>query len=651
MSDGIGRLEELVDQSKSIRSKFEPDWFLNLAFYDNNQWVFWNRDRLDQPVLPKHKRLTLVTDNRILPTVQTRLAKKLKQRPVWTMTPGSPDEGDVEAAELSEVVMDYEWDALNCHDKLHEALQWADICAAGFWKISWDKTVGEKAAVLLGPDGEPLKDPDGRLMRPDNLPSLPPEMMQGLQQTELAKGDVRIDVRSPFEILPDPLAKSLHECEWIIEEVVQSEDFVRQHYGVELKGDTGISPGITEGRSFAYDPTGASGSYKGVKVYEMWSKPTTEYPEGRHVVWAQSKILHDDVNPYGCLPYVMFSGIPTPGRFWPSSIVTALRGPQIELNKIKTQVRENAQRVGNPAILISRQSNIDYSGVPGEAILFDDTMQNSVPTYLRPPELPAFVVQEIDRIESSIREISGQHEVSGSNVPAGVTAASAINLLLEQDDTRLGPAIQDMETQLGKAGSMLLKLIAEYYSEERTIKLAGEDGDWDIRGFKGEMLRGHTTIDVQAGSQMPTSKAAKQAAIRDTLQLFVQQGVPVDQRAMRKVLKDFQVGGLEHFFAEQGKDAGQVNREHRMLAQGQPIPLNVFDNHDYHLAEHDDFMKGARFSRFPAEIQALFLQHRQLHLQEMQRIQMEQQQAQMMQQQQQEQLKQGPPGQEAPPNG
>jgi hypothetical protein len=69
------------------------------------------------------------------------------------------------------------------------------------------------------------------------------------------------------------------------------------------------------------------------------------------------------------------------------------------------------------------------------------------------PEMPVYVQNQIGNIEQSIREISGQHEVSSSQVPAGVTAASAINLLQEQDDTRLGPDIADMETTLPTRGS------------------------------------------------------------------------------------------------------------------------------------------------------------------------------------------------------
>jgi hypothetical protein len=115
-----------------------------------------------------------------------------------------------------------------------------------------------------------------------------------------------------------------------------------------------------------------------------------------------------------------------------------------------------------------------------------------------------------------------------------VTAAAAINLLQEADDTRLGPDIEDMEKTLEDAGRRLLQLMARYYSDERTMALGGEDGSWDVRRWKGQMLNGNDDVSVQAGSGMPRSKAAKQAAMSDVLNLAIQNGLEIDQRSLKK---------------------------------------------------------------------------------------------------------------------
>jgi len=617
-------LNKLAEQSRSIRNRYEPQWYLNLAFYLGDQWVFWNRGRIDKPVIPKHR--ILLTDNRIMPVVLTRLAKKTKQRPIWTCVPNSPSDADVDGAELATTVIESMWNELCMQDKLFQALGWADICCAGFWKVTWDSTLGERITVAVGPDGAPLVGQDGRLMRAEQMP---PGL--NIPTKTVYEGKVCLDVRSPYELLPDPLADSLDTAEWLIEEVVQSEEYVIKHFGVTLTGDTEVAAGPADSKYFPSWQMGGSSSYKGVKVRELWMKPNSQFENGRRVVWAKDKVLIDEDNPYQCLPYVMFKGAPIPGRFWPSSIVEQLREPQIELNKIKSQIRENAQRIGNPALLKDRFSNVKYSGVPGEEVNYDGTNPAGVPRYLEPPSMPVYVIQEIDRIEASIQEISGQHEVSNSQVPAGVTAASAINLLLEQDDTRLGPTISEMETQLSYAGRMVLELVAKYYSEERMLKIVGPDANYDFVSFKGEMLHGNTTVEVQAGSAFPTSKAAKQSAIQSMLNLMLQNGQTPDPRTMRRILRDFQIGGLEAFTEDISRDVGQTNREHWMMYKGQPLPINSFDNDAIHVGEHEDQMKSNRFFRTDPRTQAIFLGHVELHKR---RIALQQQQqAEAMQQQ------------------
>jgi hypothetical protein len=630
-------LNKLADQSRQLRRRFEPQWFLNLAYYVGDQWVYWNHGRLDRPTVPKHR--MLLTENRILPVVLTRLAKKTKQQPVWTVTPNSPDDSDIDAAELGETVMESMWKTLCMQQKLFTVLEWADVCSAGFWKVTWDSTAGESVNVIMGADGKPIEDQQGRMMKAADLKQIP----QGLSTKTISQGDVCLEVRSPFEILPDPLGKDIESCEWIIEEVVQSEEYVWMHHGQRVKADTEVTGGPSDSRFFpSWQTGGGNTSYRGVKVRELWIRPNSQFPKGRRTVWARDKVLFDDDSPYEQLPYVMFRGLPVPGRFWPTSITEQLREPQTELNKIKSQIRENAQRIGNPMLLRSRLANVKYTGVPGEEVLYDDTTANATPSYLQPPEMPNYVVQEIDRILEAFREISGQHEVSNSQVPAGVTAASAINLLLEQDDTRLGPTITEMETSLSYSGKMVLRLIGQYYTEERMVGLVGEDQNYDFISFKGEALKDNNNVEVQAGSAFPASKAAKQAAIQQTLTLMIQNGQPVDARTMRKILRDYQVGGLEAFFSDVGRDEAQVNRENRLMYQGQPLPINPFDEDETHVAGHQDEMKSNRFFRAPPPIQALFVAHVQLHQDRLQKAHDAAQADQMHQMVQQTQVQAAP---------
>lgn len=598
----VGDLEQLFEKAKGARQHLEPDWFLNLAYFVGNQWTFWNGGRVDRPRLADWR--VMIVDNRILPAVTSRVARKTKTKPIFVCTPATADESDINAAKIGEKVLDNDWFKLHLQRKLFEALLWADVCSAGFWKIYWDKTQGERQDFVLGPDGAPMIGDDGRPLRADQLGELP----EGLSVKTVAAGDVCVDVLSPFELFPDPMAHGLDEAEWVIECKVRSVEYVRERYGKDLPPDADAPIGVSESRlspaAFYSDSTAL---YRGVKVYEYWHKPGSEHPHGKRICWGGEQILAEyDAEEN---PYVMFGGTRVPGRFWPTSIVTQLRSPQTELNKLRSQIVENANRLGNPALLKSRQANVKYTGLPGEQIEFDDTVPNATPSYLSPPEMPVYFQHEVERIERSIQEISGMHEVSNAKVPAGVTAASAINLLQEADDTRLGPEVYGMEDALARAGTTILKLRARYNDDPRLIQIAGEDGDWDIFEFKGTMLADNQNVEVQAGSALPQSKAAKMATMQELLNLIFQYGVQVDPRDLRRFFKDYQIGGLERLFSGLSQDELQINDENRRMAQGEMLPLNSYDNDPIHIQGHQEYQKTSRYRRLPPESQAIFEMH------------------------------------------
>lgn len=600
------------ERYKSNRRLYEPDWFLNSAFFVGLQWLYWNHGRLDRPRLAKYRET--IVDNRILPTITARVAKKVKTRPTFVATPFTGAENDVDAARVTEKVMEFDWTYLSLQQKLYQAELFADIVGAGFWKVYWDSTLGDEAEVVVDANGQPIE-MNGQLVKAEAFAQggLP----EGLSIKKVCTGDVVVDVVSPFHFYPDPLATSMDELERAFEEKVRSPDYIKQRYGKDMEPDTEAPLGPVESRIFNSLMPATGGGYKGVRVYEFWAKPCPTFPQGKRVVWAQDELLAEEDNPIDPMPYVMFSGIKVPNRFWPTAVTTQLRGPQIALNKIQSQIQENANRIGNPALLKSRQANVSYTGVPGEEVLYDSTVSDAVPQYLAPPEVPSYVREQVQRLTESMTEISGLHEVSNATVPTGVTAASAINLLQEADDTRIGPEVQDMEFALGQAGTKVARLRAKFNTDERLLRIAGEDEQWDIIAFRGSMMGKEPTVNCQAGSAMPHSKAAKQAAMLEVLQTLVQYGLVPEPRDLRRFFKDYEVGALDRLFGTLTATEQQIQRENRQLAQGEAVDINAFDEHQEHIDGHEEFQRSARYQQLPEQIKQLIETHVNAHREEL----------------------------------
>lgn len=623
-STDVRYYEKLYTEAKQFRGNIESDWYLNLSFYMGNQWVIWTRNRIDTVKLESWR--VRFTDNRIMPIVVARAAKKTKSRPTFICTPATGDEGDLENTEIGEKILAYDWEAQNLDTKHQLAQFWCEITGAGFWKIYWDSTAGENSEfmyapgeggnmeVLKGPGGGPLKSSDPNVQTVMGILNENGVDTSGFQSQKKAQGDIAVEVVTPFELFPSPHAKSMDDCEWIIEEKIRSKEYVEKHYGVKNPTeDAAVPVGIVESRSLTYD---SSQEPKGVRVFEYYCKPNTKHPNGKWVVWINKQIIRDEDgpnSPYAGFPYVMFSSNLVPGRFWPASVVTQLRSPQTDLNKVQSQIRENALRIGNPTLYVSKQSGIEHTGKIGGISYYSDIVQNPVPQFVSPPELPVYIREQIQDIENSIAEISGIHDISQGKVPTGVTAASAINLLLEADDTRLGPEIQMMEKTLAIAGTYLLELRAKWTTDNRTIRIAGEDGLWDIFNFKKDMLQKIMNVTVESGSGMPHSKAARQAAMQEVLNMALQYGIPLNPRAMRSFFKDFGAGAIDKLFSDLEEDEGQITRENRRMYNGETFPINMQDNNDMHIEGHEREMKTARYEKSDNENKGRFLAHLKEH--------------------------------------
>jgi hypothetical protein len=614
----ITYLKKLYQQAKMNRVPLEADWYLNLSYYMGDQWVFWNKGRIDRPRLEAWR--VQFTDNRIRPVVVTRVAKASASRPNFTCVPSTAEDSDMADAEIGNAVLEYQWKQSKLSYKHMMALFWKEITGAGLWKIYWNSSSGKKADYLYSGDQfmrngkAPIRDgTDAAKVARGVMES----QGKSVETKSLYQGDLCIDVMSPFEIYPDPIANSLDECEWIIEEKIKSKEYVAMKYNdPNVQEDATIPIGIVESRTTALAANQGRNSARGVRVYEMYCKPNRKFPQGAWCIWYNDKIKVSktcDESPYADFPYVMFSADIIPGRFWPGPTTSQLRGPQTDLNKIQSQIRENAIRIGNPAVAMSREANIKWTGKSAEKVYYSDVVTNPLPQFIVPPEIPVYVREEVERIEKSITEISGIHDISNGSVPTGVTAASAINLLQEADNTRLGPEVQLMEETLATAGEYILKVLAKFAPDERTIRISGEDGKWDIAKWKAKTLSNIMGVEVQAGSGMPTSKAARQAAMQELLALALQYGVPLNQRSMRQFFKDYEMGGLEKLFSDIENDETQITRENRKMYNGEMFPPNEFDNDELHIEGHQEEMKTSKWEGQDPKIQGIYIAHLKLH--------------------------------------
>jgi hypothetical protein len=125
--------------------------------------------------------------------------------------------------------------------------------------------------------------------------------------------------------------------------------------------------------------------------------------------------------------------------------------------------------------------------------------------------------------------ISGIFDVTQGRRPVGIEAASAITELQEAAQTRLRLKVRNMEVALERMGELIVGLVQEFYTEERTIRLVGTNLakpqfvtiNQNVLGDDGSVKRindvsvGKYDVEIGVGSTMPINKTRRYAEMME----------------------------------------------------------------------------------------------------------------------------------------
>jgi hypothetical protein len=225
-----------------------------------------------------------------------------------------------------------------------------------------------------------------------------PAVAETARSKTLFPGDVAVHVRSPFAIFPDPLAPE----EGLEDRLADRGDHPvrrpgsRDRYDVDLEADSGASAGVLEARMPGLD----DGSKTGVVVREFWAPKVRGVPQGQALVYAGAgpqgggqplrlAALRDV--PRHALPGPLLADVLHRAGHQPAD--RAQQDP--EPDRRERQRASATRRWPSPA-----RPTSSGTACPGSVLLFDDTLQNSLPQFLQVPEMPGYVQNRVPQLSS-----------------------------------------------------------------------------------------------------------------------------------------------------------------------------------------------------------------------------------------------------------
>lgn len=621
------------DKAKTARKQKETAWYVNMSMVMGNQWIRrmpkGTPDGFDQKLLrdPSNsgERRTI---NRAQAFVRWELSKYTSKQPTIVAVPGSGEDGDVRAAYAAEQAWESVSSAQNLRRHFTRSAWWFSVTGNGFVKTEWDP-------YSTAADGQP--------------------------------GDIRFSNITPFHLfVPDLREVEIENQPYITFAYTKTVAWVMSIYAdvlkdVTLKGSSDSSASLIDE---AYLNLQKSTSNDCVIIREMWVKPGAHrlFPNGGLVIMVEDTLLGVwlDEFPYahGHFPVTHFGHLDT-GGFYCDSPLRDLNQLQREYNAIRTRLSEAARRMASPQIIAPMGSIVPskISNEIGQIITYRPGL--GVPQPMPLQNIPAYVLQQQDRIMQDWEDISGIRDVTTGNAPAGVSAGTALNYLQEAANSFHTPQFQEIEFGHENIAKQTLALFQQYVDYPRAIKVIGADQAYDTMTLQGADISGGLDVRVEANSAAPVSQAANQAKVMDMFSMgMIDQGM---------ALKMMDVGGFQRMMSivqvaerkaqrenQQIKKLDPVDIENAQMQQQQafeqqiaeqpallqdpevqqmaqggmtaPLLIQVddFDDHPTHIAIHNAFRMGQEYALLDPSVQQQFAMHVALHQRYLQQQQMQQ---------------------------
>lgn len=602
-------------QCQSERNRQERQWYLNYAFFSGNQYSQFRQIQngsfdLYIPKAPYYK--VRITINKVRQSIRKEISRLTAQKPNAQVIPASSEDADIFAAQAGEQIWDSLWRRLKVNKVIREAVFWQAVTGCGYIKSYWDPTKVDPEANMKNQDGQ-----------------------------QKIYGDIVIAPVTPFHIfVPDLMEQDLEAQPYLIYAQAKERAWVKQNFNIDVSD--AVTDSVESNVKTVMNLEGNDKKNGRVIVLEVWVKPGTlsELPDGGMFTIANNQIVQGfDYWPYdhGQYPVAKLDGVPS-GKFYGSSVIEDLIPLQRELNRSRSQLIESKNHMSKPQLLAEKGS-VDPKRItsePGLVIEYNPGLNPPQPLPLQ--NLPSYVTEEINRLYQDISDISGQHEVSNGSTPPGVTAATAISFLQEQDESMIAAYYTSIEEAVEKIAAQSLVYVQSYWDEERTVKVVGLEGTFDVQTFKSSDLRGNSDIRIEGGSSLPTSRAAKQAFIMDLMKMgfidpnqgleFLEVGglnkiyerIQVDKRQaqrenlkMRVITQEDVMMHQQTWLEEQPPEAQTSIEEGLQLEPPPLVPVNTWDNHQVHIDEHNNYRKSQYFDSADPFTKQIFEEHVRMH--------------------------------------
>lgn len=296
---------------------------------------------------------------------------------------------------------------------------------------------------------------------------------------------------------------------------------------------------------------------------------------------------------------------------------------QLMIDKIGRQIQKGIAHA-SPVLVFNKKAlpkpaADQVRGEPWEKILVDSQDVRTAYGVIQANQIPAFVVNEIERLAKSLHEIFGTPpQLRGES---GNDTATQDLMARNEAQGRLDLLVRAIDRGLDFLFSYVLQMMKVHYTENHYASVLGEDGRYDYVVMNREKIEEGVKIRVKAGSTLPMNKQRMEKVALELaglgkislLSLYEFLDVPNPGKHVERVLKEQidPVATVEDIRNDE-QDANAVE-DYELIKNSKDAPPRD-DVDPRHIRTHQQQLLSNDFQLWPPERQEELKAHIQLEL-------------------------------------
>ncbi len=551
------------ERRREERRATEAQWTLNACFLAGRQFAEIGPLLSVTDIPSEYPWQERQVYNHIAPIIETRLAKLAAVRPVMSVRPASSSDGDLKTANAASKILSAVTARLETDNIVSRATMWSELTGSAFYKVTWS---GGK------------------------------------------NGDVSITTVSPYEIYPDSQsAAGMDEVRSLIHARAVPVGEINAAYGVNVRPED-VELAIPERAAFAAMPDLRVTKREDCAVLiERYERPSAKKPDGELIIVAGERVLFSGALPYRngtdgsrTFPFVKQDALIMPGSFFGTSMIERAIPIQRAYNAVKNRKHEFMNRICCGVLAVEDgavdEEELTEGGLrPGSVLVYRQGSQ--APRMLDQGNVPAIFSAEESKLEEEFNVITGVSDIMrSSSVPINASSGTAIQLLIDQDDTRLTITSDLIRAAVRDIAKMTLRLYKQFASDTRLTRCVGEDGEVELVEWKGSDI-GECDVVYDTVAETAASRSGKQSRLLELLRLGLLTGDDgrLDTATRHKLLAAFGYGNWETAEEVRGLHEQKADKENLAAADGD-IEASEIDDHDVHERSHIRYMLSGDFA-------------------------------------------------------